>query len=111
MNVRETPVKAGGVQKSTVSYRGVAGYIDACDGATISGWAQIPYMPLIPAVLDVSIDGTSVGTVKANGFRQDLRDKKIRDGFAAFSFTVPLRFHDGAAHHFTVTERTSKKQL
>jgi hypothetical protein len=88
-----------------------AGLVEECREGFVSGWAQVPGISLMPAILDVAVDGFPAGSVKANVFRPDLRKLGIRDGFAAFRFSVPDRYHDGKTHHVTVTERVSKAVL
>lgn len=88
-----------------------AGFVEECRDGYVSGWAQVPGIPLMPAIVDVAVDGFPAGSVKANVFRADLRKLGVRDGFAAFRFSVPERYRDGKTHNFTVTERVSKTVL
>ncbi len=112
MTVSESSEKSKSPLKTAAtSFRGIPGFVDFCEMDTISGWAQIPFLSLMPAVVDLSIDGAQVASVRANIFRQDLRDQGIRDGFAGFSIKIPLTFQDGKVHRFVVTERISKKHL
>ena len=97
--------------RSIARNRSIVGFIDSCEGDILTGWAQIPYIPMLPAMIDVLIDGAPVGSCKANVFRPDLRDKGIRDGFAGFQFRIPSKFRDGRTHQIAVTERLSKRQL
>lgn len=96
---------------ANVSHKSLAGFVDQCGGDIISGWAQIPFVSVITAVVDFSIDGEHAGSAKANIFRQDLRDQGIRDGFAGFRFKVPPKFHDNKPHEVIAIERFSRKPL
>jgi hypothetical protein len=112
MTASESSKKSSSPRKSAAtSVRGIPGFVDFCEMDSIAGWAQIPFLPLLPAVVDLSINGSQVASVRANVFRQDLREQGIRDGFAGFSFKIPTTFQDGKTHQFVVTERISKKQL
>ncbi|KNG95312.1 rhamnan synthesis F family protein [Pseudaestuariivita atlantica] len=55
--------------------------------------------------LEILIDGTSVGMVRCSEFRQDLKDRDISDGFAAFKFAIPHGYRDGRAHRIDLRHR------
>ena len=93
------------------SFDDVAGHIDRCDGHTLEGWAQVPLLPHLTAVVEIIVDGEQIGRARANVFREDLRDAGIRDGLAAFRFKLPATLCDGARHVLEVRERVSGTML
>ena len=65
------------------------GCIDVCDGVTVHGWAVDAAWPDRPVLLDVLCDGASIGQVRANDFRPDLRAA----GKGPCAFTFPIAAH------------------
>src|ERR1700682_5145062 len=82
-------------QSAAMANRALVGFLDTVQNETIVGWAQIPFEPRLPAIVDISIDQHAVGSVKANVFRDDLREQGIREGFAGFRFAIPVGYQDG----------------
>lgn len=66
------------------------GYVDHCDGAIVSGWAQDTLHPDAPVCLDVVVDGEIVALLYADQHRGDLAPAGIGDGCHAFSMALPL---------------------
>lgn len=110
MNTKTPPgnISAG---SQSQNHSGLVGFVDECREGTISGWAQTPWLPSHPAVVDIIIDGVQVGAAKANQFRTDLRELGIREGYAGFVFKVPPAFLDGKTHTLLAVERQSTKRL
>ena len=104
-------IRGDTTQEPTNHYAGFVGHIDRVGGQILEGWAQIPFLPHLTAEVEIQIDDTIVGHARANSFRDDLRVAGIRDGFAAFQFTIPLQFCDGKKHRITVRERLSRQEL
>lgn len=74
----------------------------------ISGWAYDKAQNKQVSV-SIYIDGSWVRDLSAAGFRQDLKDKAIGNGFHAYSMEIPLSYLDGRLHSVIVRERTSGK--
>ncbi|MEQ1752581.1 MAG: rhamnan synthesis F family protein [Micropepsaceae bacterium] len=88
-----------------------AGAVESCRDGVLVGWAEVPGLPMVPAVVDFVIDNQPAGSAKANLMRADLRARGIRDGFAGFQFKVPAPFLDGNTHRLVATERVSRRVL
>lgn len=101
----------GGAESDASSFEGFVGNVDRCGGRTLDGWAQVPYLPHLAAEVEILIDGSPAGLARANRFREDLRLAAIRDGFAAFRFSIPTHYCDGRPHALMVRERLSQKAL
>ena len=63
----------------------IIGAVDELDFQRISGWLTSGGSPTI-RFAQVFVDGSEVGTVKADSFRADLKEKKISDGHSGFRF-------------------------
>lgn len=64
------------------------GHLDIVDTENICGWARSPIMPERPVSVELYVNEKLLATVKADRFRQDLRDKKRGDGYAGFLFRL-----------------------
>jgi hypothetical protein len=108
-----TKMPPGGASagNQTQHHSGLVGFVDECRDGAIWGWAQIPWSPSHPAIVEILLDGVPAGVAKANQFRSDLRELGIREGYAGFVFKVPPAFIDGKSHTVHVIERHSKKRL
>ena len=62
--------------------------VDMCTLDQIRGWVYVPGR-LDPAIVELSINGRKLGTIKANKFRSDLRVIR-EDGCLAFEFQLNL---------------------
>lgn len=67
----------------------ITGHLDRIDATAIEGWVTMPNHPEQKIAFDVMLDGQSIGQCTADGFRQDLADASIGDGYCAFSFPMP----------------------
>lgn len=79
------------------------GQLDLVDRHELRGWAQNPDRPDQPVSLLLTLNGSFIGRVIANRFRQDLADAAIGTGRHGFA----LAFHTGLSplshHHVRVT--------
>lgn len=107
MSARDTTNKPNDANAAS----SVVGSVEACRDGKLIGWAHVPGMPLVSAIVDFSIGSQSAGSTKANLMRPDLRKRGIRDGFAGFDFTIPEAFRDGSTHRFSAIERVSQTPL
>jgi SAM-dependent methyltransferase len=76
----------------------------------ISGWLTSADSPTI-RFAQVFVDGNEVGTVKADSFRGDLKEKKVSDGHSGFRFffsTPPDIFKD---HKIEVRDRDTGESI
>lgn len=71
---------------------------EVVDCHVISGYLWDATNPDGPLEVDLYIDDTSMGRVKANQPRPDLREKGYGNGQHGFTFAVPDYFHDGRPH-------------
>lgn len=74
------------------------GYVEQANCRAISGWAWDQYQPNTPINVNIRRDGTSVSTVSANGFRQDLQNAGKGNGAHAFGYTPNSGWKDGNWH-------------
>ena len=65
------------------------GAIEGLTGTLLHGWVWRPDVPDERVVLEVLLDGISLGVTVANLFDPALRERAIGDGIHAFSFGVP----------------------
>lgn len=87
------------------------GYFDEVVDGSAKGWAVNPANQDDPVTIDVVIDGEFVGETIADLFREDLLQQKIRDGYAGFSFRIPIRYFDGKPHTIDLVQRELKRAL
>jgi O-antigen biosynthesis protein len=64
----------------------VVGSIDQAEPYRISGWAFYSHRPTERVVVELLFNGTSLATVRCDGFRQDLKDAGFGDGRHAFTW-------------------------
>lgn len=87
------------------------GYLDSIIDQAALGWAESPNGLDDPAVLDIFIDNEFAGETVADLFREDLQRQNIREGYAAFSFAIPLNFFDGQEHSIRIAVRANGEVL
>jgi hypothetical protein len=68
------------------------GYIDEMSVDVVRGWAQDTEFPDFPLILYVVSNGSPVGMVFANQYREDLRRANLGLGYHGFVFNVPAAF-------------------
>jgi membrane protein involved in D-alanine export len=64
----------------------------------ISGYVWYRKTPNTPVVLDISMDGHSIGRVTANDLREDLADLGMGNGRCGFHLALPASVRDGQEH-------------
>lgn len=87
------------------------GHIDTCQNGVLEGWATLGSSTDQAAVVRIYIDGENVGTVVADGFRDDLEASQVRGGYAYFRFSIPPRFGDGQTHHVVAEVLQTNEEL
>ncbi|MGO9991025.1 MAG: phytanoyl-CoA dioxygenase family protein [Steroidobacteraceae bacterium] len=63
--------------------------IERCDESWIIGWVTIADQPDEKLVVDILLDGQSIGQCAANEYREDLQAAGHGNGYCAFSFQTP----------------------
>lgn len=86
------------------------GHVESVTPYGIRGWA-VDDDPLVPARVSIAIDGIPVATVRCGGFRVDLRDAGLREGYAEFKYAVPEGFRDGKEHKVVIRHHASGAHL
>src|SRR5271170_2768059 len=76
----------------------LAGGIDRCEGATITGWVADSERLDRRLRLELLIDGETVLRTVAERFRSDVEAAGVGDGRYGFEITVPAKYCDGALH-------------
>jgi membrane protein involved in D-alanine export len=72
--------------------------VDKLDCFQISGYIWDQSKPNTPAVVDIAMDGKTIGTVKADELREDLLDRGMGTGHYGFHFLLPPSVRDGREH-------------
>jgi vibriolysin len=72
------------------------GYHDTCDCYGTTGWAWNPNWPTTPVNVDIYVDSGKVGSVLAGGFRQDLLNAGIGNGYHGFGYNLPTWVRAGS---------------
>ena len=86
------------------------GFLDAAGCGIITGWAWDSSQPNTVISVDIFDGSTSIISIAANLFREDIVNAGIGNGFHGFSFTVPQSLKNGQPHniralfHGTATE-------
>jgi len=70
-------------------------------GGIVNGWAWCKAEPGVRLIVEVLLDGQSVGTAVANRFRLDLLEGEIGDGYYAFQLVIPKLWDDGLVHELS----------
>ncbi|MFK3720618.1 tetratricopeptide repeat protein [Pseudomonas fulva] len=76
----------------------IVGHFDYVDEGFAYGWALDPRNPLDRVTVEIICDGNVVGRGKANGYRQDLEDAGVGDGYHLFKIKLSYEIYDGEAH-------------
>jgi glycosyltransferase involved in cell wall biosynthesis len=98
--VKEKPVK----QIKSASFKGAVDKLR--NGKVVCGWATDFINKSVP--IEVLIDGKVVGDTVAGGFRADLKDANINEGYAAFEFMPSANIFDGKKHIISIRDKSSK---
>jgi membrane protein involved in D-alanine export len=83
----------------------VEGYEGVHDTATcerITGWALDNGNPNESINVDIYADDRLIATVRADGFRQGLKDSGMGNGKHAFNYPLPANLKDGRVHSIRV---------
>ncbi|WP_128544598.1 PQQ-dependent sugar dehydrogenase [Larkinella soli] len=74
------------------------GYLDKADCGGLRGWVWDRNKPNTVMVVEFYEGSTVLGQVRADLFRQDLKDAGKGNGVHGYSFPIPSAFRDGRAH-------------
>lgn len=86
------------------------GRLDRCTFNKIEGWARDRNND-DPVFVNIFIDGGLICTVVADLFRRDLQAKGKRNGYCAFSVTLPEEYVDGRRHSIRAVILHSEPQF
>jgi hypothetical protein len=86
------------------------GHLDSVATA-VSGWAWNPTEPDAPVDVEILDDESPLATVKATGFREDLKRAGIGSGRYAFRLAVPTKLKDGTPHLIHARIASTKTEL
>ena len=75
-----------------------SGFFETIAAGIAQGWALSQNDRSAPATVHAIIDGDVVGKCIADSFRADLFEASIQNGYAAFSYAIPLKYFDGKPH-------------
>lgn len=78
------------------------GFHDSLDCNGTAGWAWDQNRPNDPITVDIYDGTTLLGSVSANGFRQDLLNAGKGNGYHGFGFSLPSSVRNGSAHSISV---------
>ena len=74
------------------------GFLDKVECSSFRGWAWDAGQPNTPVSVEFFADGQSLGSVVADGFRQDIKDAGKGNGKHVYVFTTPVSVRDGLPH-------------
>jgi hypothetical protein len=74
------------------------GFLDKVECSSFRGWAWDAGQPNTPVSVEFFADGQSLGSVVADGFRQDIKDAGKGNGKHVYLFTTPVSVRDGLPH-------------
>ncbi len=83
------------------------GFADEISCERVFGWAWDSSYPDHPTSVELWADNTLVSKIPADGFRQDLLENGIGNGFHAFGSPLPGNLKDGQTHQLTIKVRDS----
>lgn len=84
--------------KETTKKLQIVGHFDYVDEGFAYGWALDPKNPLDRVTVEILCNGNVVGRGKANGYRQDLKEAGVGDGYHLFQIKLSYELYDGEAH-------------
>lgn len=87
------------------------GHVDGIIEGELRGWACDQANPSTPAMVDILVDGEIVETLDCSVYRKDMELGGYRDGYAGFSFPLPISLLDGKQHTISVCFSGTKHQL
>ena len=82
----------------------VIGAIDSVAINSVSGWLTAPGVAE-PRFVRVFADNVEQGTVRADNFRQDLKESKISNGFSGYKFTFSKPLDPLCDHVIRIEDR------
>lgn len=87
------------------------GFADEISCDRVLGWAWDSTYPDHPTSVELWDNNTLIARIPADGFRQDLLDNGIGDGFHAFGSPLPGILKDGQSHNLAIRIRESDHLL
>ncbi|WP_171062782.1 CotH kinase family protein [Larkinella sp. C7] len=83
------------------------GYLDKVECGSMRGWVWDRNQPNTPLMVEFFANANSIGTVKADIFRQDLKDSGKGNGAHAYSFPTPASVKTGASFQISAKVQNS----
>ncbi|MCK2111302.1 tetratricopeptide repeat protein [Pseudomonas juntendi] len=87
----------------------IVGHLDYVDNGVAYGWALDPSNPRERVTVEILCDGKVVGHGIADGYREDLKDAGVGDGYHLFQIKLSYELYDGEAH--TLQARNTSKNI
>ncbi len=89
---RERLARRAGLRGDRIATSGACmprGFVDRVTGAVVEGWVQCPDQPEDRVLVEVLMDGVTLGQALANRYRSDLEAAGLGSGRHAFEFQAP----------------------
>ncbi|RYD95138.1 MAG: hypothetical protein EOP50_08450 [Sphingobacteriales bacterium] len=95
------------VPPSTTVTGNFEGYLDKVECGSFRGWVWDRNKPNTALMVEFFANDISIGTAKADIFRQDLKDSGKGNGAHAYSFTTPASVKTGASFQISAKVQNS----
>ncbi|RYG53736.1 MAG: T9SS type A sorting domain-containing protein, partial [Chitinophagaceae bacterium] len=87
------------------------GYLDKVECGSIRGWVWDRNKPNTALAVEFFANGNSIGTAKADGFRQDLKDAGKGNGAHVYLFPTPASLKTGTTYSISARVQNSSYVL
>lgn len=87
------------------------GVVDGVFGFEVKGWAVSANLTSDTTVVEFLIDDEIAGSILTSNFRSDLTKTGTPHVKSGFSFSIPMRWHDGLSHTLTARVLGSSHEL
>ncbi|RDL20285.1 hypothetical protein D884_02446 [Pseudomonas sp. URMO17WK12:I10] len=85
----------------------IVGHFDYVDGGFAYGWAVDPGNPLERVAVEILCNGNVVGRGTADGYRQDLEEAGVGDGYHLFQIKLSYELFNGETHTLQARNTTN----
>lgn len=87
------------------------GYLSVVNCQEMRGWVWDRNKPNTPLMVEFFANGSSIGTVEAKNFRQDLKDAQKGNGNHGYTFSTPVSIKDNVTRQISAKVQNSTYTL